>query len=89
MARDLEVRHPGWVVIWRCWAQRFWAFPCWIAVGPEAVEARHAQDLLALMAEMELLHRPGTLSARPAGPPPPEAMETDTEKRGQERATVP
>ncbi|MFF5212963.1 hypothetical protein [Streptosporangium sp. NPDC000396] len=54
IARDLEACHPGWVIVWRCWARRFWAFPCWITTDPEAVEAERPQDLLALMHEIEL-----------------------------------
>lgn len=56
VARELEGRHPGWVVLWRCWACRYWAFPCWITTGPEPVEARHADDLLTLMRQVEAQH---------------------------------
>ncbi|MFI7056210.1 hypothetical protein ACIBLB_29510 [Streptosporangium canum] len=58
VARELEGRHPGWVVLWRCWACRYWAFPCWITTGPEPVEARHADDLLTLMRQVEAQHPP-------------------------------
>jgi hypothetical protein len=56
-ARDLEARHPGWVILWRHWARCFWAFPCWITTAPEPVEAKQIGDLLALMEKVELQHR--------------------------------
>ncbi|WP_406318855.1 hypothetical protein OHA77_15960 [Streptosporangium sp. NBC_01639] len=64
-ASGLEADHPGWVVLWRCWARRFWAFPCWVATDPEPVEAARPHDLLTLMEEVELRHQP------PAGHPYP------------------
>ncbi|MER5419301.1 hypothetical protein [Streptosporangium roseum] len=30
--------------------------PCWITTGPEPVEARHADDLLTLMRQVETQH---------------------------------
>ncbi|MET9065863.1 hypothetical protein ACWDR1_07610 [Streptosporangium sandarakinum] len=54
MARALQARRPGWVVLWRPWARSFWAFPCWITDDPRPVEARRADDLLSLMAEVEI-----------------------------------
>ncbi|MFI6794969.1 hypothetical protein [Streptosporangium canum] len=58
LARDLESRHPGWVILWRRWARRYWAFPLWIANAPEPIESRHVQDLLAQMNDIELQHSP-------------------------------
>ncbi|MEV7005760.1 hypothetical protein [Streptosporangium sp. NPDC051022] len=57
-ARDLEACNPGWVVVWRCWARRYWAFPCWVPTGPEPVEARNAQDLMYLIRLTETEHPP-------------------------------
>ncbi|MFD8559798.1 hypothetical protein ACWDOR_26220 [Streptosporangium canum] len=58
MASDLESRHPGWVILWRHWARRYWAFPLWTADAPAPIEARHVQDLLTQMNEVELQHSP-------------------------------
>ncbi|MFI6881901.1 hypothetical protein [Streptosporangium canum] len=58
LARDLESGHPGWVILWRRWARRYWAFPLWTADVPAPIEARHVQDLLAQMNEVELQHSP-------------------------------
>ncbi|GAA3135544.1 hypothetical protein GCM10017600_71940 [Streptosporangium carneum] len=64
-ALDLETRNPGWVVVWRCWAQRYWAFPCWIVADPEPVEARNAQDLMHLIRLVEIEHQPPPREGRP------------------------
>jgi len=58
LARDLEARHPGWVVLWRHWARRHWAFAAWLPSTPGPIEARNVQDLLAQMDNAELQHRP-------------------------------
>ncbi|MFF5206361.1 hypothetical protein [Streptosporangium sp. NPDC000396] len=58
IARDLETRHPHWAVLWRHWARRYWAFPLWITTDPEPIEANQIQELLSLMKEVELQHRP-------------------------------
>ena len=54
VASDLESRHPGWVILWRCWAHRYWAFPLWITDIPEPIESRNVQDLLTQMNHIEL-----------------------------------
>ncbi|MGW4423568.1 hypothetical protein [Streptosporangium sp. NPDC004631] len=66
-ARDLEARNPGWAILWRPWARRYWAFPCWITTHPEPIETRNPHDLINLIQQTELHHPP------PGGPrhPPP------------------
>ncbi|WP_433376119.1 ATP-binding protein [Streptosporangium sp. CA-115845] len=49
LAHDLEARHLGWVILWRRWARRYWAFPTWLPNAPGPIEARNVQDLLAQM----------------------------------------
>ncbi|WP_326641597.1 hypothetical protein OG884_02245 [Streptosporangium sp. NBC_01755] len=58
LARDLEARHPGWVILWRHWARRYWAFPTWNTNTPEPIEARNVQDLLTQINDVELQHPP-------------------------------
>ncbi|WP_406317416.1 hypothetical protein OHA77_09150 [Streptosporangium sp. NBC_01639] len=74
-AGDLESRHPGWVVLWRCWARRFWAFPLWITDAPEPLEAGDIQELLDQMRHVEFLTpfpllapNPESVSAEPVSP---------------------
>ncbi|MEU0516940.1 hypothetical protein [Streptosporangium sp. NPDC006007] len=66
-ARNLEARNPGWAILWRPWARRYWAFPCWITTHPEPIETRNPHDLINLIQQTELHHPP------PGGPrhPPP------------------
>lgn len=56
LARDLEARHPGWVILWRCWARRYWAFAAWLPNAPGPIEARNVQDLLTQMNDLEFQH---------------------------------
>ncbi|GAA0825624.1 hypothetical protein ACFQVD_19015 [Streptosporangium amethystogenes subsp. fukuiense] len=58
LARDLEARHPGWVILWRCWARRYWAFPTWLPNTPGPIEARNVQDLLTQMNDLGVQHSP-------------------------------
>ncbi|MFI6456002.1 hypothetical protein ACIBF6_31115 [Streptosporangium amethystogenes] len=58
LARDLETRHPGWVILWRHWARRYWAFPTWDANASGPIEARNVQDLLTQMNDAELQYSP-------------------------------
>ncbi|MGW4424442.1 hypothetical protein [Streptosporangium sp. NPDC004631] len=57
-ARDLEARNPGWAILWRPWARRYWAFPCWITTHPEPIETRNPHDLINLIQQTELHHPP-------------------------------
>lgn len=58
LARDLEARHPGWVILWRRWARRYWAFPVWLPHAPGPIEARNVQDLLTQMNDLEFRNSP-------------------------------
>ncbi|MFD8527168.1 hypothetical protein ACFV0L_07120 [Streptosporangium canum] len=58
LARDLEARHPGWVILWRHWARRYWAFPTWLPNTPGPIEARNLQDLLTQINDLEFQHSP-------------------------------
>lgn len=57
-ARNLEACNPGWAILWRPWARRYWAFPCWITTHPEPIETRNPQDLMNLIQQTELHHPP-------------------------------
>lgn len=63
LARDLESRHPGWVILWRRWARRYWAFPVGLPHTPGPIEARNVQDLLAQMNDLEFRHLPRSSNA--------------------------
>ncbi|MER5621655.1 hypothetical protein ABT061_11495 [Streptosporangium sp. NPDC002544] len=63
LARDLESRHPGWVILWRRWARRYWAFPTWLPNVPGPIEARNVRDLLTQMNDLEFQHAPQSSNA--------------------------
>lgn len=66
IATDLEARYPGWVILWRHWARRYWAFPAGLPNVPGPVEARNVQDLLTQMNDLEVQHSPRGGNAQPA-----------------------
>lgn len=63
LAQGLEARHPGWVILWRRWARRYWAFPTWLPNAPAPIEARNVQDLLTQMNDLEFQHSPRSSNA--------------------------
>ncbi len=71
LARDLEARHPGWVILWRHWARRYWAFPTWLPNAPGPIEARNIQDLLSQMNDMHARPARESSGTTPEGGIPP------------------
>lgn len=67
-AAEIEQSHPGWIVIWGCYSQLFWAFPRFQVPRGTIVSAPEQSQLLADMHRVEV-----EASARAlVGPRPPD-----------------
>ncbi|MCG5218142.1 hypothetical protein [Streptosporangium sp. KLBMP 9127] len=86
IARSLQDDNPGWVIMWRLWARRFWACPCWGPDSPEPLEAKDADDLLHQIRQAETATRhPQATATRPGRhdqPPPPNNARHTLQRRG-------
>lgn len=63
-AAGLDAIEPGWLVIYRVWARRFYAVPMWPLAGRPGIEADTVAGLRARMRQAET-------APCPSGPPVP------------------
>jgi hypothetical protein len=72
IARETELSHPHWVVMWGCYTRFFWAFPRFGFSSDTIVSAQTPQTLLAGMQRVETGLRAGPHT--PSYDPPAAAL---------------
>jgi hypothetical protein len=70
IARQTELSHPQWVVMWGCYTRAFWAFPRFSVSPGTLVSAWSLEDLLFHMISVEIEFGARPLVARYTSPPP-------------------